>query len=80
VSIIWSAGMRRARRGCLAGARAGRRAESARPPALARRAAASLRGRMAAAVRGRIPVGVGVPAGILVIAVAVVLWQHRRAS
>jgi hypothetical protein len=67
----------------------------ARPPALARRAAASLRakaaqaprrlaqqlaGRPAVAVRGRTAVAVGVPAGILVIAVAVALWQHRRAS
>ena len=58
----------------------GRLAEAARPPALARRAAASLRGRMAASLRGRMAVAVRVPAGILVIAVAVLLWQHRRVS
>jgi hypothetical protein len=73
----------------------GRLTEAARPPALARRAAASLRSqagqatrrlaqrlveRPVIAVRGRMAVAVGVPAGIVVIAVAVVFWQHRRAG
>ncbi|HET9974115.1 MAG TPA: hypothetical protein VFQ68_38190 [Streptosporangiaceae bacterium] len=70
---------------------AGRLTESARPPTLARQAATALRTRTAqatrrlarrpvVAVRGRMAVVVGVPSGVLIIAVAVVLWQHRRAS
>ena len=70
---------------------ADRLTESARPPALARRAATALRARTAqaarrlarrpvVAARSRVAVAVGVPSGVLVIAVAVVLWQHRRAS
>ncbi len=70
---------------------AGRLTESTRPPVLARRAATTLRARTAeatrrlarrpvVAVRGRMTVLVGVPSGVLVVAVAVVLWQHRRSS
>jgi hypothetical protein len=58
----------------------GRLNEEARPQAVARRLAGRLVRRPVVAVRGRLTVAVGVPAGILVIAVAVVLWQHRRAS
>jgi hypothetical protein len=74
---------------------AGRLTEVARPPVLARRAAASLRTqagqatrrlaqhlaeRPVIAARGRIAVAVGLPAGVVVIAVAVVFWRHRRAG
>ena len=58
----------------------GRLNEEARPQAAARRLAGRLVRRPVVAVRGRLAVSVGVPAGIIVIAVAVVLWQHRRAS
>lgn len=73
----------------------GRLTESARPPVLARRTTGVLRARAGqaprrlarrlagppvAAVRGRMAIAVGVPSGILIVAVAVVLWQHRRAS
>jgi hypothetical protein len=70
---------------------AGRLTEATRPPALARRAVASLRSqagqatrrlaqRPVIAARGRIAVAVGLPAGVVVIAVAVVFWRHRRAG
>jgi hypothetical protein len=73
----------------------GRLTEAARPPALARRAATSLRSqagqaarrlaqrlaeRPVIAARGRIAVAVGLPAGVVAIAVAVVFWRHRRAG
>ncbi len=58
----------------------GRLNEETRPPAVARRLAGRLVRRPAVAVRGRLAVAVAVPAGFLVIAAAVLLWQHRRTS
>jgi hypothetical protein len=72
---------------------ADRLTEAARPPVLARRATASLwtqagqaarrltqrlTERPVIAARGRMAVAVGVPAGVVAVAMAVVLWQHRR--
>lgn len=71
----------------------GRMAEVARPPVVARRTAVAARTRAgqavrqlpqrlvprpAVAVRSRMAVAVGVPAGIVAVALAVMLWQHRR--
>jgi hypothetical protein len=50
------------------------------PRRLAQRLAPRLAGHPVAAMRGRMAIAVGVPSGILIIAVAVVFWQHRRAS
>jgi hypothetical protein len=64
----------------------GNLSESTRPTALARRGGVALRAEAGQATwrlvraRSRMAVAVGVPAGILVIVAAAVLWQRRRAS
>ena len=63
-----------------------RLAETTRPTALARQGRAALRAEAGQAIwqlaraRGRTAAAIGVPAGILVIVVAAVLWQRRQAG